>query len=221
MSSTLNFEQARFNMVEQQVRPWDVLDPAVLGVLGKLRREDFVPPRFRKLAFADLAVPLPHGQQMLKPVVEGRLLQELEAGPDDEVLHVGTGSGFFAACLGRLARLVTSVERIPELAEKARQRLHSAGIHNVSVVTADALAGYEPKLRFDRIVLTGAVHTVPEKLLSWLVPGGSLLAVVGEGPAMRATRLQPVPAGPVLTETLFETELPYLHGGEPPRPFAF
>ena len=133
MAGSLNFERARFNMVEQQVRPWEVLDTRVLDVLGEIKREDFVPPRHRKLAFADLAIPLEHGEFMMKPVVEGRLLQALELGGDEDVLEIGTGSGFLAACLARLARQVLSIELHADLAERARARIGSSGIRNCQV----------------------------------------------------------------------------------------
>jgi len=221
MSTMLNFEQARFNMIEQQVRPWEVLDPAVLAAMTTVRREDFVPPKYRKLAFADVAIPLDEGEQMLKPIIDGRLLQALELTDDEEVLHIGTGSGYFAACLSRLARLVTSVERHAGLAQRARSKIQAADIHNLSVVHADALAGYAPAVRFDAIVATGAVHSLPEVFRQWLAPGGRILIVRGVKPAMEAVLLTDVGAGLLREESLFETELSYLAGAEPPRRFSF
>ncbi|MCU0755339.1 MAG: protein-L-isoaspartate O-methyltransferase [Xanthomonadales bacterium] len=221
MSTMLNFEQARFNMIEQQVRPWEVLDPAVLAAMTAVRREDFVPTRYRKLAFADVAIPLEEGEQMLKPVIEGRLLQALELSEDDEVLHIGTGSGFFAACLSRLARLVTSVERHATLAQRAKSKIQAADIHNLSIVHADAFNGFSPAIRFDAIVATGAVHTLPEVFRQWLAPGGRILIVRGESPVLETVLLTDVGSGLLREESLFETDIPYLAGAEPPRRFSF
>lgn len=221
MASTLNFEQARFNMIEQQVRPWDVLDQEVLAVMTKLRREDFVPPKYRKMAFADLAIPLAHGQMMLKPTVEGRLLQALELDDDDEVLHIGTGSGFFAACLAKLARLVTSVEEVPELADRARVRVQSAQIHNLTIVQANAFTTFETPLKFDAIVLTGAAHTLPACVKGWLAPRGRIVAVTGNGPSQEVILWTDAGTGLMTEESLFETDLPYLTGAEPPKTFRF
>lgn len=216
---SLNFDRARFNMVEQQVRPWEVLDPRVLDVLQEVKREDFVPSRYRKLAFADLALPLDHGQSMLKPVVEGRLLQALDVQPDDEVLVVGTGSGFISACLARLGRMVTSLERIPELAERARSKLEQAGIRNCRVLDADVFH-YTPETAFDAIAVTGAVATLDPRFGRWLAPGGRLFVVRGHAPAMTASLLTRIGAEHYREDSLFETELGYLHGAEPKRRFT-
>src|SRR5689334_1026744 len=146
---SLNVDLARHNMVEQQVRPWDVLDARVLGVLNEVRREDFVPAAHRALAFADLSIPLPHGETMMKPVVEGRVLQALELKGVESVLEIGTGSGFLAACLAQLAGEVLSVEQHADLAEAAKSKLAAAGIANVRVEAAEAVRGFEPKREFD------------------------------------------------------------------------
>ncbi len=220
MAGSLNFERARFNMVEQQVRPWEVLNPRVLEVLSEVKREDFVPPQHRKLAFADLSIPLEHGEFMMKPVVEGRLLQALELTGDEDVLEIGTGSGFVTACLARLARQVVSIELHADLAERARARVGASGIRNCQVTAQDAFS-YQPAQGFDAIAVTGAVATVPEAFTRWLKPGGRLFIVRGLSPVMEAALL--TRQGPDLVETrsLFETDLPYLKGAEPASRFVF
>ena len=220
MAGSLNFERARFNMVEQQVRPWEVLNPRVLEVLSEVKREDFVPPQHRKLAFADLSIPLEHGEFMMKPVVEGRLLQALELTGDEDVLEIGTGSGFVTACLARLARQVVSIELHADLAERARARVGASGIRNCQATAQDAFS-YQPAQGFDAIAVTGAVATVPEAFTRWLKPGGRLFIVRGLSPVMEAALL--TRQGPDLVETrsLFETDLPYLKGAEPASRFVF
>src|SRR5690242_15863791 len=150
-----NVEIARQNMIENQVRPWEVLDPRVLDVLAVIRREDFVPVRYRNLAFADMALPIGHGETMMKPTVEGRLLQALALTADDRVLEIGTGSGFVTACLARLAHSVTSIEQHADFAESARARVAAAGAHNVRIEHADALKQFDTGERFDAVVVTG------------------------------------------------------------------
>ncbi len=215
MANVLNFEKARFNMVEQQVRTWEVLDGRVLDVIGTIKREDFVPVRYRKLAYADLAVPIAEGQSMLKPVVEGRILQALEINPDDEVLEIGTGSGYFAACLAKLGRMVTTVELRPELAESARDRLEQAGIRNVQVEQADALSEFQPQVAFDVIAVTGAVTRVPEHFRDWLAPGGRLFVVHGLDPIMEAIVITRMGEEQFVQQSLFETVIDYLDGAAP------
>jgi len=214
-------ERARFNMIEQQVRPWDVLDARVLATLAKVRREDFVLPRVRKLAFADTELPINDTQVMMKPVVEGRLLQALLVAPTDNVLEIGTGSGFVTACLGELAREVTSVEIDAALASKARGRLASAGCSNVSIRVADALANFVPQQTFDAIAVTAAVFSVPSAWREWLSPGGRLFVIRGESPVMEALLVTRDADGHgFVEESLFETDLPYLIGGAPPPRFV-
>ena len=216
---SLDFEQARSFMVEQQVRPWDVLDPRVLATLSTVKREDFVPPRHRRLAFADMALPLEHGEFMMKPVLEGRLLQSLELSATDEVLEIGTGSGFVTACLANLVREVVSIDFHADFVERARSRLAAAGFTNVKVEAATA-ASFDPGRRFDAIAVTGAVEEVPETFLRWLKPNGRLFAVRGHSPRMEAVVFRVDTVGKMSEECLFETDLPYLQGFAPVPQFA-
>ncbi len=214
-------ERARTAMVEQQVRPWDVHDARVLAVLAELPRDAFVADEHRGLAYADLELPIGHGQRMMKPVVEGRMLQALALEPGDDVLEIGTGSGFSSACLGRLAREVTSLEIVPALADAARLRLQALGLAgNVRVLAADALqAPAELHGRqFDAVCVTGAVATLPPAWLDWLRPGGRLFVVRGSAPAMEAMRLIRRD-GRVHADSLFETQLDYLAGAAPVAQF--
>ena len=215
---TLDFAKAREAMVEQQVRPWDVLDPRVLNVLLRLPREAYVPEAHRALAYADIALPLAHGESMMKPVVEGRLLQALALDGTEDVLDIGTGSGFLAACLGQLGRSVTSIERHADLAAQAQATLLAQGATYVSVVHADAFTS-EPGRQFDAIVVGGAVDAIPERFLGWLRPGGRLFAVRGRAPAMEAVLVHADVNGPRI-ESLFETDLAYLAGAAPAPAFA-
>ena len=217
---TINYAQARETMVEQQVRPWDVLDARVLEALATLPREAFVSEQHRALAYADIELPLGHGQKMMKPVIEGRTLQALAVQPDEEVLEIGTGSGYLSACLGALARDVVSLEIDPELAAAARARLDATGLgSNVRVETADALH-YATERRFDAICVTGAVTELPAQFLQWLRPGGRLFVVRGQSPVMEAVLVRNDVNGPRI-ESLFETDLPYLTGAAPAPRFVF
>jgi len=217
---TMNLELARSNMVENQVRTWEVLDARVLDVLGRLRREDFVPERYRAMAFVDVQLPLAHGEFMLKPVIEGRILQALALESGHKVLEIGTGSGFMTACLASLAGSVVSVEQHADLAAGARQRLAAAGIANARIEVAEALGSFESRERFDVVVLTGAVYALPDRVRAWVNPGGRLFAITGESPAMQALLHTRVDETHWQTESLFETDIPYLTHASPPRRFS-
>jgi len=218
---TFDFNAAREAMVEQQIRPWDVLDMRVLDVLARLPREAFVRDADKPLAYADLALPIGHGETMMKPVLEGRTLQALALEPTDEVLEIGTGSGFLTACMASLARSVVSLEQHPDLAATARARLTEQAITNARVLHADALAWDTPQ-RFDAICVTAAVDTLPARFLTWLRPGGRMFIVRGRAPAMEAVLVSQhshdVNAPQV--ESLFETELAYLTGAAPSPEFT-
>lgn len=216
-----NPERARYNMIEQQVRAWEVLDPRVLHVLRELPREAFVPARYRKMAFSDLRVPLGHAQVMMKPIEEGRVLQSLALTGSERVLEIGTGSGFLAACLGRLAREVESLEILPDLAESASRLLAEQGIDNVHVTHADAFETEFPDEGFDAVVITGSVSTIPERFSRWLVEGGRLFAVRGAAPVMEAVCMTRMAGGRWHADSLFETDLPRLAGAEDLPRFEF
>ena len=183
----MNLEQARFNMIEQQIRPWDVLDSQVLQLLAVVKREDFVPTAHRALAFADMEIPLPGGQCMLTPRVEARMLQDLAVRKHEKVLEIGAGSGYMAALLAHKAQRVISLEIIPELAAMARNNLQKAGIHNAEARLGDGSKGIPVEGPFDVIVLSGSVAEIPQSLLANLKVGGRLAAIVGDEPMMRAT----------------------------------
>lgn len=217
----MNIEQARLNMVENQVRPWEVLDARVLDVIARVHREDFVAPEHRQLAFADLCLPLGHGEVMMKPVVEGRVLQALELLETDRVLEIGTGSGFLTACLATLSAQVTSIDMHADFTAAAELRLKSAGITNTCLITAEAVSQWQPEGLFDALVVTGAVAEIPSRWLGWLKPGGRALIVHGQSPAQLATLLTHETAGRYREEALFETDLPYLTHAEPSQRFVF
>ena len=224
----MNTELARFNMIEQQIRPWDVLDPAVLSLLASVRREDFVPPHHRALAFVDTQVPLLEGDAsgpcMLEPKVEARLLQALQVQRHENVLEVGTGSGFMAALLAHRAQQVTTLEcRLP-LVQMARENLARNGVANTTVrqvSVAEGAQGLAAEGPFDVILLSGSVSAVPKALLQQLKPGGRLAAVVGELPIMRARLFTRVGDTAWSEADLFDTVAPRLEGFDEPTRFNF
>ncbi len=217
----MNVEQARFNMIEQQIRPWDVLDPEVLQLLSLVRREDFVPASLRHLAFSDTELPLKPGRSLLQPKVEARLLQELQLQPTDCVLELGTGSGYLTALMAHQAEQVISLEPDAELAEAAQGRLRRLGLNRAQVQVAPLTAGAAAQGPFDAIVLTGSVAEVPAALLAQLKPGGRLLAIVGQEPVMQAVVLRAVGAGQPARTELFDTVVARLPGATEPSAFAF
>jgi protein-L-isoaspartate(D-aspartate) O-methyltransferase len=221
----MNIEQARFNMIEQQIRPWDVLDQEVLELLVLVKREAFVPAAYRALAFADTEIPLPHGENMLAPRVEARIMQELAVQKHENVLEIGAGSGYMAALLAHRARHVTTVEIEPELKEMAQKNLADYGVTNVEVVLGDGAQGYtapnQPNAPYDVIVLSGSVGSVPEKLLSQLKVGGRLFAVVGTAPAMTAQIVTRNSEVDYSTVGLFETVIKPLRNAPEPSHFKF
>jgi protein-L-isoaspartate(D-aspartate) O-methyltransferase len=216
---TSHLTLARENMIEQQIRPWDVLDVRVLDSFRAVARDRFVPAAYREVAYSDVVIPLGDGEHMMKPVVEGRLLQALDLTGSENVLEIGTGSGYLAACLATLARTVTTVERNERLFTAARERL--AGLSDtVTTVHADALAGFKPEQRFDAVVAGGAVDDIPRVFLDWLAPNGRLFIVRGRAPAMEAVLVTRVEGGSNRIDSLFETDLDYLHGAEPQARFT-
>jgi protein-L-isoaspartate(D-aspartate) O-methyltransferase len=216
----MNFEQARLNMVENQVRPWEVLDGRVLEVISRVHREDFVSASHRQLAFADLCLPLGHGEVMMKPVVEGRVLQALELLPTDEVLEIGTGSGFLTACLAGLSAHVSSVDLQADFIASATDRLKLAGVSNVTLAAGEAVNAWQPDGQFDALVATGAVAEIPSRWLGWLKPGGRAMVIHGQSPVQYATLLTLEGNGQYRQEVLFETDMPYLTHAEPTQRFV-
>ena len=217
----MNIEQARFNMIEQQIRPWDVLDPQVLDLLFVVKREDFVPPAYRNLAFADMEIPLGGGQQMLAPKIEAKMLQELGLKKTDKVLEIGTGSGYMAALLAARSEHVVTVETRPELIEMAKQNFERAGITNVTIERGDGTKGWAQRGPYDAIVVSGSLPAVPDVLLKQLRVGGKLAVVVGEAPVMEAQLITCTADGIYNTVNLFETVIPPLDGVEAKGSFTF
>ncbi len=217
----MNVEQARFNMIEQQIRTWEVLDESVLALLALVRREDFVPAAYRSLAFVDTEVPLPNGRSMLSPKVEARLLQELAVQRHERVLEIGAGSGYMAALLAQKARHVTTLEIDPELARFAADNLRRAWVSNATVLEADGAAALPVEGPFDVIVLSGSVAELPRPLLAALKPGGRLVAIVGQLPIMRAILATQANGGGHATVELFDTVAPRLAGFPEPSRFTF
>lgn len=215
----MNFEMARTQMLGQQVRAWDVLDDRVLNVLRETPREVFVPDADRDLAFADTEIPLGHGQLMLSPKIEGRLLQSLKVEPVDDVLEIGTGSGYTTACLARLGHHVTSVDIFPDFVAGARSKLSGLDIRNVELVTADAFTLSYPG-RFDVIAVTGSVPVLDRHFIDMLKPHGRLFIVVGRAPVMEACLVTLQPGGNTVRRDLFETFLTPLVNAEQPEPFV-
>ncbi|MEN9545212.1 MAG: hypothetical protein RLZZ598_2045 [Pseudomonadota bacterium] len=217
----MNLEQARFNMIEQQIRPWDVLDGSVLSLLAVVRREDFVPAEHRALAFMDLEVPLAEGQQMLAPKVEARLLQALAPHKHERVLEIGTGSGFMAALLAHKSQQVLSLEIQPALAASATATLRRAGLVNAEVRCVDGAQGAAAEAPFDAILLSGSVPDVPRTLLAQLKTGGRLVAIEGCEPVMRAVRY--TRSGPDIWQktVLFDTVAARLQGFAEASTFSF
>jgi protein-L-isoaspartate(D-aspartate) O-methyltransferase len=217
----MDFEQARFNMVEQQIRTWNVLDQRVLDVLLDMPREDYVPAAYRNLAFIDMEIPLGHGEAMLTPKLEARIVQELAIKKTDKVLEVGTGSGFMTALLARVAKHVHSVEIVPEFKQQTAEKLQAHGIHNVTLEEGDAARGWDRHGPYDVIVLTGSVPVLPDAFTASLNPGGRLFAVVGDAPAMTAKLFTCTDKHACHVANLFETSVPPLRNALQPDRFTF
>ena len=216
----MNTDFARQQMVEQQVRAWDVLDADILEVLKNVPREQFVPTRFEALAFADTEIPIGHGQMMMTPTLEGRVLQALELNSTDSVLEIGTGTGFLAACLARLVKKVTSIDIHESFLKSASTKLQDSGINNVELAAMDATLDL-PDEQFDAIAVTGSIQNFDPRFVMALKPEGRLFVVVGDAPAMDARLIRRISESEWRTESLFETELvPLVHGSLPPQ-FSF
>jgi protein-L-isoaspartate(D-aspartate) O-methyltransferase len=217
----MNIELARHNMIEQQIRPWDVLDLEVLALMSRSPREDFVAPGLRNLAFVDMELPIGHGERMMFPRVEARMLQALQVQPGERVLEVGTGSGFATLLLARLGATVTSVEIHEDLALAAGRRLAAHGVENVTIKVGDAADGWSQGQPYDVIAITGSLPALPRSFRQDLQIGGRLFAVTGEGPVMEARLITRLNANEWREEVLFETWLAPLQNSAAPTPFRF
>ncbi len=216
----MNTDFARQKMIEQQVRAWDVFDPRVLGVLSKIAREQFVPFAYQALAFADVEIPIGHGQSMMTPTIEGRVLQALDLDGTEHVLEIGSGSGFLTACLSHLADQVTSLEIHDVLLKRARENLADAGAENVELLSMDAMEKL-PDGQFDAVVVTGSIQAFDPRFVEVLGIGGRLFVVVGDAPAMDARIVRRTSENDWQSESLFETALtPLVNGASPPQ-FSF
>ena len=219
MNSQIDFEQARFNMIEQQIRPWEVLDQSVLDLLQELHREDFVADEHKELALADLNIPLAHGQFMMTPKLEARLLQALGLKRTDSVLEIGTGSGYLTALMSRFAKNVETIDVYGDFIAEATTKLKSYGIDNVKLDEADFFGDWRYSGQYDAIVLTGSLPTLDPSIQENLAIGGRLFLVVGEAPIMEAQLITRVGESDYSTETILETELPSLIGASVPSSF--
>ena len=207
----MDFEKARFNMVEQQVRPWDVLDLRVLAVINEIPRENFAPEEYKNLAYVDTRIPLGSFEDrpctMANPNIDGRILQELAIQEDDLILEIGTGSGYLTACLAKLGRHVDTVDINEDMTAMAEKNLHALNIDNVNLTTGDASKTWEQKRNYDVIAITAAMKSIPESYKKLLKPGGRLFVVAGEAPAMTAYRITRTDTSKWTTEELFETSI--------------
>jgi len=220
-TSQTDFEQARFNMIEQQVRTWEVLDQRVLDTMNRIPRENFVPEQYRSLAFADINIPIGNGQVMMSPKLEGRLLQALNIRPDDSILEVGTGSGYLTACLASLGKHVTSIDIVPEFTATAGTRLADQGITNASLETADVANGLSTSEQYDVIAVTGSLPLLQKQFHESLKTGGRLFVITGKLPIMEALLITRVGKNHWSQESLFETCLPPLEHAARPQGFVF
>jgi len=217
----MNIEKARHNMIEQQIRPWDVIDQRVLDLLQRIPREDFVLPEYRSLAFTDMELPIGHDEVMMEPKLEARMLQTLAIKPDDKVLEIGTGSGYVTAMLAALAAKVVSVEIEPALLQQAERNLATKGIGNVTLQQGDASSGWQDGQPFNAIVVTGSLPVLPKALKENLQVGGRLFAVVGTAPAMTALLVTRINSNEWREEPLFETVVPPLRNSQTTEKFEF
>jgi protein-L-isoaspartate(D-aspartate) O-methyltransferase len=217
----MNFEQARFNMIEQQIRPWEVLDQDVLNLLSIVKRENFVPAAYRNIAFADLEIPLPGGERMLAPRVEARVLQELAVHKGETVLEIGAGSGYMAALLAHRGRSVTTVEISPELAALAKQNLAANGVTNAEVIEGDGTRGWTDGAPYDVICVSGGLPVMPQEFLEQLKVGGRIAAFVGSAPVMKAQIITRVDEKQFRVSDIFETLIAPLKNAVHPSLFKF
>lgn len=217
----MDFEKARLNMIEQQIRPWEVLDQDVLDLLARVHREDFVPEVYRRVALADVSIPIGHGEITMTPKSEARLLQSLLLEPGDRVLEIGTGCGYLTALLAKSAHEVISADIYPDFTDRARNKLAQHGISNVRLETGDAIQGWPMMAPYDAIAVTGSVPMLTGDFQTQLAPGGRLFVIVGTSPVMEALLITRVGEQEWTSESLFETDLPALIGAPQKDTFTF
>ncbi len=217
----MNFEQARSNMIEQQIKPWDVPNQSVLDLISEIHREDFVPDEYKRLAFADTRIPLAHGQVMMTPKVEARLLQALEIKPEDEILEIGTGCAYLTALLAKSGHHVLSIDIHPEFTVQGKVKLQQHDIHNVTLESGNAVHGWQQSSPYDVIVFTGSVPFLEDCIQQQLKTGGRLCVISGQSPVMQARLITRISENDWHDEVLFETDLPELEGAIQVEPFKF
>ena len=217
----MNFEQARYNMIEQQIRTWEVLDQNVLDLLMKIHREDFVPDAFRQLALADTRIPLAHGQVTMTPKVEARILQSVDIQKTDKVLEIGTGCAYLTAVIANMAKEVISIDIFPEFTKSAEEKLQKHGITNVTLETGDAISGFQPASPYDVIIVTGSLPVPDDCFQNQLAINGRLFVITGHSPVMDATLITRAGENEWAKEILFETDIPPLVGAKEPKKFQF
>jgi protein-L-isoaspartate(D-aspartate) O-methyltransferase len=217
----MDIEQARLNMIEQQIRTWEVLDPDVLDLLNEVHREEFIPESYKNLAFADTFIPIGHEQTTMTPKLEARLLQSLDIKSSESVLEIGTGCGYLTTLLASSANSVTSIELFLDLIESAKNKIANTGLANVELECKDAYTLFEQSTKYDVIVLTASLPTMDERFLSLLNDNGRLFVIIGESPAMEACVFTKQDDSSCSCESLFETDLPALIGVEQKNTFEF
>jgi len=217
----MNFEQARSNMIEQQIKPWNVPNQSVLELISELHREDFVPDEYKRLALSDTRIPLAHGQVTMTPKVEARLLQALDIKPEDEILEIGTGCAYLTVLLAKSGHHVLSVDIHPEFTAQAKSKLQQHDIHNVTLESGDAVHGWQQSSPYDVIVFTGSVPFLEESIQQQLKPGGRLFVITGQSPVMEARLIRRISENDWQDEVLFETDLPALEGATQIEAFTF
>jgi protein-L-isoaspartate(D-aspartate) O-methyltransferase len=217
----MDFEHARANMIEQQIRTWEVLDQQVLNMLYQIKREDFVPAEYKKLALSDINIPLAHDQVTMQPKVEARIIQTLKVKPADNILEIGTGCGYLTAVLAAFGNKVTSLDIFPEFSKSAQSKLEEHNIHNVEIITADGINGWQGNAPYDVIVLTGSISRLCGNFEQQLNIGGRLVAIVGDSPVMNATLVTRADDNQWTNEVIFETDIPPLIGSIKTSKFLF
>jgi len=219
--SPMNFDVARDVMIKSQLRTWDVIDQRVLDLVARMPRQDYVPAAYRNIAYVDMNIPLGHGEVMMAPKLEARLLQELEIDPQDKILEIGTGSGYMTALLAGLGRQVVSVEIRPEFTAEAAAKLAHHGVRNITLEVGDAALGWDRQKPYNVILITGSLPILPEAFRQSLAPGGRMIAIVGRAPAMEVRRIRRLDAQSFQEDSLFETVLPPLVNATEPSRFVF